>query len=196
MYLPGFAVRDKTAGVNPWQTQSSRIVYRNSWIRVREDQVTRPDGEPGIYGVVEIRPSVGIVAINQDDEIALVGQWRYSVSRYSWEIPRGGSHAGETDMLAVAKRELAEEAGITAEHWRVLGPVDVCNGVADDVQTLFCATGLHACETRLDPEEDIAVMWHPFEEAVRMAMDGRITEVCSVAAILWAARLRNGGEKQ
>ena len=158
---------------------------------MREDQVIRPDGGPGIYGVVEIRPSVGVVAINERDEAVLVGQWRYSVNRYSWEVPRGGSHPGEKDMLAVAKRELAEEAGVMAENWQMLGPVDVCNGVADDVQTLFLATRLSPTERQLDPEEDITVAWHPFPETMNMAMDGRITEVCSVAAILrvaWSRR--------
>jgi 8-oxo-dGTP pyrophosphatase MutT (NUDIX family) len=157
---------------------------------VREDQVIRPDGKPGIYGVVEIRPSVGVVALNERDEIVLVGQSRYSVNRYSWEVPRGGSHKGETDMLAVAQRELAEEAGVLAENWSSLGSVDVCNGVADDVQSLFLATGLNLTGTEHDPEEDITVAWHPFAEAVRMAIDGRITEVCSVAAILKVAWLR------
>ncbi len=176
---------------NPWKTNLSRVVYENPWIRVREDNVTRPDGGPGIYGVVEIRPSIGVVALNDRDEIVLVGQWRYSVNRYSWEVPRGGSHPGESDMLEVAKRELAEEAGLLAGHWEMLGPVDVCNGVADDVQTLFLATALTATEMRLDPEEDITVEWRTFDEAVRMAIDGRITEVCSVAAILRVAWLRN-----
>lgn len=178
--------------VNPWKTKSSRITYENAWIRVREDQVIRPDGGDGIYGVVEIRPSIGVVAIDEHDRVVLVGQWRYSVNRYSWEVPRGGSHPGEKDMLEVAKRELAEEAGLHAAHWEVLGPVDVCNGVADDVQTLFLATGLTGTAMRLDPEEDITVDWQPFQEAVRMAIDGRITEVCSVAAILKVALLRNG----
>lgn len=159
---------------------------------MREDQVIRPDGQPGIYGVVEIRPSICVVAIDSQDRVALVGQWRYSVNRYSWELPRGGSHPGEDDMLEVAKRELAEEAGVRAAHWEILGPVDVCNGVADDVQTLFLATGLTATPTRFDPEEDITVDWLPFNEAIRMAMDGRITEVCSIAAILKVALLRDG----
>jgi len=176
---------------NPWKTLSSRIAYENAWIRVREDQVIRPDGGPGIYGVIEIRPSIGVVAIDERDRVVLVGQWRYSVGRYSWEVPRGGSHPGERDMLEVAKRELAEEAGVRAAHWQELGPVDVCNGVADDVQTLFLATGLTQTNMQLDPEEDITVEWHPFEEAVSMVMDGRITEVCSVAAILKVAMLRN-----
>ena len=176
---------------NPWKTLSSRIAYENAWIRVREDQVIRPDGGPGIYGVIEIRPSIGVVAIDERDRVVLVGQWRYSVSRYSWEVPRGGSHPGERDMLEVAKRELAEEAGVRAANWQELGPVDVCNGVANDVQTLFLATGLTQTNMQLDPEEDITVEWHPFEEAVLMVMDGRITEVCSVAAILKVAMLRN-----
>ena len=176
---------------NPWRTEASKTVYENRWIRVREDQVIRPDGKPGIYGVIEIRPSIGVVAINERDEVALVGQWRYSVNRYSWEIPRGGSHPGERDMLEVAKRELTEEAGVVAECWKNLGPVDVCNGVADDVQTLYLATGLSVTDTRPDPEEDITVEWKPFEEAVRMAIDGRITEVCSIAAILRVACLRS-----
>ena len=150
----------------------------------------RPDGGAGIYGVIEIRPSVGVVAMNERNEVVLVGQWRYAVNRYSWEIPRGGSQPGETDMLQVAQRELAEEAGVRAENWESLGSVDVCNGVTDDVQTLFFATGLSSTQTRLDPEEDISIEWRPFEEAMDMAMDGRITEVCSVAAILKVTCLR------
>ena len=174
----------------PWRTNSSRVVYENPWIRVREDQVTRPDGEAGIYGVIEIRPSIGVVAVNQRDEVVLVGQWRYPHDHYSWEIPRGGSHRGETEMLQVARRELAEEAGVTAANWQRLGAVDCCNGVVDDVQTIYLATGLTSTERRLDPEEDIAVCWKPFDEAVQMCLDGRITEVSSIAAILMAAQLR------
>lgn len=181
---------------NPWKTLASHIAYENRWIRVREDEVVRPDGGPGIYGVVEIRPSVGVVALNDRDEIALVGQWRYAPGHYSWEIPRGGSHPGETDMVAVAQRELAEEAGVAAKCWLPLGAVDVCNGVADDVQSLFLATELSATPMQLDPEEDITVAWKPFDEAVRMAMDGPITEVCSIAAILKVALLRNSGREK
>ena len=177
-------------GQNPWRTKSSAIVYSNPWIRVREDQVVRPDGVDSIYGVVEIRPSIGVVALNEREEIALVGQWRYALNRYSLEVPRGGSDPHETDMLKVAQRELAEEAGVLAEHWEALGYVDVCNGVTDDKQSLFLATGLSQTEMHLDPEEDITLEWHPFRAAVKMAIDGRITEVCSVAAILRVALLR------
>ncbi len=175
---------------NPWTTLSSRTAYQNAWIRVREDEVIRPDGGRGIYGVVEVRPSVGVVALNERDEIALVGQWRYTVNDWSWEIPRGGSHPGETDLLEVAKRELAEEAGVRAEHWQEIGRVDNANGVNKDSQTFFFAKGLSETQRHQDPEEEITVAWKPFGEAVEMAMDGRITEVDSVAAILKVARMR------
>jgi 8-oxo-dGTP pyrophosphatase MutT (NUDIX family) len=175
---------------NPWKTNASRIVYQNPWVRVREDEVIRPDGAPGIYGVIEIRPSVGVVAIDDQDRVALVGQWRYSLNRYSWEIPRGGSDPGEEDMLSVARRELAEEAGLRAADWKFLGTVDNCNGVASDTQFLYVATGLSSTEMNHDPEEDITLAWKPFNEVVQMAMQGGITEVCSIAAILKVAVLR------
>jgi 8-oxo-dGTP pyrophosphatase MutT (NUDIX family) len=169
---------------NPWKTLRSRISYTNNWLRVREDEVLRPDGQPGIYGVVEIRPSVGVLAFNDDREIALVGQWRYTVGRYGWEIVRGGSSEDETDMQAVARRELIEETGFAAAQWSPLGAVDVCNGVTTDVQHLFVARDLTFTGPHQDPVEEIETRWVPFEEAVLMAGDGRITEVCSVAAIL------------
>jgi 8-oxo-dGTP pyrophosphatase MutT (NUDIX family) len=174
---------------NPWKTLASRIVYENPWLRVREDKVIRPDGGEGIYGVVEIRPSVGVVALDSRNQIVLVGQWRYTFDRYTWEIPRGGSAQGETDLLAVAQRELAEETGVAADTWQAIGSVDVCNGVTTDVQHLFLATELRAVEAHQDAVEEIEVRREPLERAVQMVMRGEITEVCSVAAILKVARL-------
>lgn len=176
--------------VNPWITKSSKVVYENPWISVREDQVIRPDGKPGIYGVIDLRPSICVVAINGRDEVVLVGQWRYTVQRYSWEVPRGGSFPDETDILAAAKRELAEETGTIAAKWQTLGAVDICNGVANDVQTIFLATELSDTAQNLDPEEDITINWVPFLDALQMAMDGRITEVCTIAALLKVAVMR------
>ena len=154
---------------------------------MREDHFIRPDGETGIYGVVEIRPSIGVVARNADGDIALIGQYRYTLRRFTWEIPRGGSAEGEADMLAVAKRELREEAGVEAAHWRGIGTVDVCNGVTTDVQHLFLAETLTLVETDPDPEEELTVRWVKMQQAVEMVMSGEITEVCSVAAILKVA---------
>ena len=131
---------------------------------------------------------MGVVVLNEKREIALVGQWRYPLGRYSWEVPRGGSMPDESDVLAVAKRELREETGLEASDWQRLGAVDVNNGVTTDVEQLFLASSLHRGAVHTDPEEEIEVRWVPFEEAVRMVISGEITEVCSVAAILMAAR--------
>lgn len=161
---------------------------------MREDRFVRPDGETGIYGVVEIRPSVGVVALNRDRKIVLVGQYRYTLKRYTWEIPRGGSGVGETDMLAVAKRELREEAGVEAANWRSLGAVDVCNGVTTDVQHFYLAQDLVLTDPEPDPEEEITVRWVGFDKAVLMATEGKITEVCSVAAILKVEVLMLGAQ--
>jgi 8-oxo-dGTP pyrophosphatase MutT (NUDIX family) len=169
---------------NPWKTLTSRTAYENAWLRVREDEVLRPDGKPGIYGVVEIRPSVGVLAFNARGELALVGQWRYTLNRYTWEIVRGGSSAGETDMLAVARRELLEETGFDAAKWESIGSVDVCNGVTTDVQHLFIATELEFVGAHQDPVEEIVTEWRTFERAIEMVLNGEITEVCSVAGIL------------
>ncbi len=174
---------------NPWKTLTSRIAYENRWVRVREDTVVRPDGGEGIYGVVEMRPSVGVVALNAAREVVLVGQWRYPVGRYSWEIPRGGSMPEESDLEAVARRELREETGVEADCWQRLGALDLNNGVTTDVEHLYLATDLRLGENRPDPEEELAVRWLPFEKAVAMVLSGEITEVCSVAALLMTARV-------
>jgi ADP-ribose pyrophosphatase YjhB (NUDIX family) len=133
---------------NPWKTLATRIVYANPWLRLREDTVLRPDGHEGIYGVVEMRPSVGIVALNEADQVALVTRWRYPLGRMSVEIPTGGSEASDPGVLAAAQRELREETGLSARSWRELGFVDNSNGVTTDTAHMFLATGLEAGQTR------------------------------------------------
>jgi 8-oxo-dGTP pyrophosphatase MutT (NUDIX family) len=178
---------------NPWRTLGSTLVYENRWIRVREDRVLRPDRNEGVYGVVEIRPSVGVVAIDGADRIALVGQWRYPHAKYTWEIPRGGAHDGETNMLAVARRELREEAGVEARRWESLGETDVNNGVTTDTEHLFLATDLTLTTPHHDPEERIAIRWLPFEIALEMALDNDFPECCTALAIMKVGLLRSRG---
>jgi len=175
-----------TAGGNPWRTLGTRVIYANPWLRLREDRVIRPDGEEGIYSVVEMRPSVGIVALNEAGEIALVTQWRYTLGRMSAEIPTGGSESSDQSMLAAAKRELREETGLSAACWRELGFIDNSNGTTTDVAHMFLATGLQAGPDDQDAEERIVLSWLPFGRAVEQVLDGSITESVSVAAILKA----------
>jgi len=176
---------------NPWRTLSSRTIYRNGWLSLREDRVIRPDGAEGIYGVVELRPSCGVVAINEDDQIALVGQWRYVHDKYSLEIPTGGSEQGETPLDA-AKRELLEETGLSARDWTALGTIDNSNGVTTDVAHIFLAGNLTAGAPVPQGDEQVEPRWMPFAEVVHSVMEGEITESVSVAAILKVELLRRG----
>ena len=175
-----------TASGNPWRTIGSRIIYANPWLRLREDTVIRPDGREGIYSVVEMNPSVGIVALNRAGEIALVTQWRYTLGRMSAEIPTGGSESCDQDVLAAARRELREETGLSAGNWRELGFIDNSNGTTTDVAHMFLATGLEAGADAQDAAEQIVLSWLPFDQAVEQVLSGSITESVSVAAILKA----------
>lgn len=168
---------------NPWQVISSKQVYDNPWISVREDQVIRPDGEPGIYGVVHFKNiAVGILAI-EDDYIYLVGQYRYPLDLYSWEIPEGGCPEGE-EPLRAAQRELREETGLEARHWRRLGEAYLSNSVADEYAVWFLATGLVPGEQRPEGTEALNVRRLPLREALDMALSGQITDVLSLVAIM------------
>jgi 8-oxo-dGTP pyrophosphatase MutT (NUDIX family) len=172
-------------GGNPWRTVRSTVVYRNPWMTVREDDVIRPDGTDGVYGVVEIPASCGVVAIDDGGRVALVGQWRYVHDRFSLEIPTGGSESGEAPLDA-ARRELREETGLTAGTWTSLGSVDNSNGVTTDVAHMFLATGLTTGVATGDTAEPVELTWVPFGDAVRSVLAGEITESVSVAAILKA----------
>jgi 8-oxo-dGTP pyrophosphatase MutT (NUDIX family) len=169
---------------NPWTLLGSETKYENPWIRVREDKVLRPDGQPGIYGVVEIPPSVAVLALDDRERIVLVGQWRYTRDRFSWEVPLGGAHAHETDMRAVAERELREETGVVAKNWECLGVIQACIGVTTDTQTIYLATGLTPHASEPDPGEVLEVRWMPLVDAARAVVDGEICECASMAAIL------------
>jgi 8-oxo-dGTP pyrophosphatase MutT (NUDIX family) len=176
---------------NPWRTLSSRVVYENAWIKVREDQVIRPDGEPGIYGVVTpTGVATGVIALGDDDQVTLVGQFRYTLSDYSWEIVEGGAQPGEEPMDA-AKRELGEEAGLVASRWRALGgPVHLSNCFTDEAGYLFVAEGLSDVEPDPDGTERLALRTVPLAEALEMVDRGEITDAMSVIGLLRLARER------
>jgi len=177
------------SGSNPWQRLSSRLVYENPWIRVREDQVIAPSGVPGIYGVVEARHAVGVVALTDDRQLFLVGQYRYPTECYSWEIPEGAAEGNETDLEA-AKRELREETGLVAERWEPLGgEIHLSNCFTAERAYLFLAQGLVLGKTNFDQTEAIVQRRVSLADAVAMANNGEITDGLSLIGIHRAARL-------
>jgi len=168
---------------SPWRVRASRVVYVNPWISVREDDVLRPDGQPGIYGVVEFQNyALGIVPVTETGETILVGQWRYPLGLYSWEIPEGGG-ALSRPLLESARRELAEETGIQAGQWTDLGPVHLSNSVTNEVGRVFLAQGLHFGQAHPEGDEALAVRRVPLSEAWQMALDGRITDGLSIVGL-------------
>jgi 8-oxo-dGTP pyrophosphatase MutT (NUDIX family) len=168
---------------NPWRTLSSREVYENPWIRLREDAVVRPDGEEGIYGVVHFKNvAIGILAV-EDDFIYLVGQYRYTLEQYSWEIPEGGCPEDE-DLLGAAQRELAEETGLRAAKWEMMGEAYLSNSVTDERAVWFIATGLTEGAHHPEGTEQLMVRRVPYEQALRMALTGEITDALSLLAIM------------
>jgi 8-oxo-dGTP pyrophosphatase MutT (NUDIX family) len=166
-----------------WHRTSRRVAYENPWVTVFHDDVTRPDGSPGIYGLVHFTNlAAGVVAIDAEDRVALVGQYRYTLDAYSWEIPEGGVPDGE-DPLAGAKRELLEETGVEASEWHELARIALSNSVTDEEAVLYLATGLTHGEADPEPTEALAVRWVPFDDVLAMTFDGRITDAMSVVAI-------------
>jgi 8-oxo-dGTP pyrophosphatase MutT (NUDIX family) len=173
---------------NPWTTLSSQIKYENKWIRVDEHEVINPGGGKGIYGTVHFKnKAIGIVPVDNDGNTWLVGQYRYALNEWSWEIPEGGGPLSE-DVLTSAKRELKEETGLEAKHWNLLMRFHTSNSVTDEEGFIFLASELTIGERKTEETEaDMQVKKLPFAEAYQMVLDGNITDSMSVAGILKAA---------
>lgn len=178
---------------DPYTTTDSRRVYANPWITVTEHDVVLPDGSAGLYGVVHKALALGVVAVDDDDRVVLVGQWRYPLGRYSWELVEGAHEPDEDDTpLGGIQRELAEEAGLAAATWELLTPrpVALSNSVTDEEALLWLATSLSPAVAEPDPAEQLQVARLPFDEAVARAVDGRIDDAMSVLGLLLADRRR------
>lgn len=178
--------------MSPWQTRSTRTVYENPWIRVREDEVVHPDGSDGIYGVIDVRhSSVFVVAVTDDDEVVLVRMARYTMDVETIEVPAGGTD-GEDPLLA-ARRELREEAGLEADSWEELGEVWSLNGVARAPGRMFLARGLRPAPKEHEAAHDMAaegiseVLTVSWPELWTMIGRGEITDGESLAPLLRAA---------
>lgn len=168
---------------NPWIVKGEKAIYDNAWINVTEYDVINPSGGKGIYGKVHFKnTAIGVIALDQEQNIWLVGQYRFVLNEYSWEIPEGGCPDGE-DYLTAAKRELLEETGLVAQNWRQLMKLHLSNSVSDELAFVFLATQLEQKTASPEETEELMVKKMPFEEAVKMVEQGEITDAISVAAI-------------
>lgn len=168
---------------NPWIVKGEKAIYDNAWINVTEYDVINPSGGKGIYGKVHFKnTAIGVIALDQEQNIWLVGQYRFVLNEYSWEIPEGGCPEGE-DYLTAAKRELLEETGLVAQSWRQLMKLHLSNSVTDELAFVFLATQLEQKTASPEDTEELMVKKMPFEEVVKMVEQGEITDAISVAAI-------------
>lgn len=170
---------------NPWKTVQSCAIYENAWIKVREDNVVRPDGKPGIYGVVSPQNyAIGVVPLHEDGTVTLVGQFRYTMNEYSWEIPEGGCPFNEAPIEA-ARRELQEETGLIAAHIEPLsGEVHLSNSISDERGYLFLATNLTQGEATPEGTELIQTRRLPLDDALKMVLSGEINDALSIIGLL------------
>lgn len=174
---------------NPWETIGGKLIYENQWIRLDEYQVINPSGGEGIYGKVSFKGrAVGVLPIDEEGNTWLVGQYRYTLNEYSWEIPMGAVPMDET-YESGALRELREETGLVANKLDFLCKIHTSNSVTDEVGMVYIARELLMEQTEFDETEDITVKKLPFAEALEWVMDGRITDSLSVGGILKYARL-------
>lgn len=169
---------------SPWQIIDSNVAYDNPWIQLLHYNVVNPSGNKGIYGKVHFKNrAIGILAIDDEKNIYLVGQYRFPLDKYSWELPEGGGPLNEPP-LAAAKRELLEETGLKAAHWEELLQLDMSNSVTDETAIIYLASGLTQHQSEPEETEELKVVKQPFIRVYERVMCGEITDSITVAAIL------------
>ncbi len=169
---------------NPWLVKSQKEIYTNTWIALTEFDVVNPSGKKGIYGKVHFKNiAVGVIVLDDNQNTYLVGQYRFPLEAYSWEIPEGGAALG-TDPMEEAKRELKEETGLVADEWELLLKMHLSNSVSDEMALIYLARGLSQHEAAPEETEKLAVKKLPFDDVWKMVDNGLITDSMSVAAIL------------
>ncbi|MBC6427079.1 MAG: NUDIX hydrolase [Ekhidna sp.] len=176
---------------NSWITHATREIYDNPWIRLTEHDVTNPGGGKSLYGKVHFKAfAIGIIPMDENNNTWLVGQHRYPLNEYSWEIPMGGG-ALDLPRLDSAKRELKEETGLSAAYWIELCKIHLSNSVSDEVGYAYLAQDLIQGETEFEETEKLDIRKISFQEVLKMTEKGEITDSLSVAAIYRLARILN-----
>jgi 8-oxo-dGTP pyrophosphatase MutT (NUDIX family) len=181
-------------GGNPWIVKGMTHAFENDWFRIDEHDVIRPDGARGYYGVIRVRRlAVGVLPIDAGGRVHLVGQWRFPLGRYSWEMPEGGAEPGE-DARGCAERELAEETGLRARDWVKVLEMDLSNSLTDERAVIFIATDLSAGDANPDPTEVLDRRKAHFLDVLERVADGRIRDALTVAAVLRAHHMAVTGQ--
>ncbi|MEQ1490054.1 MAG: NUDIX hydrolase [Terricaulis sp.] len=181
-------------GGNPWIVKGMTHAFENDWFGIEEHDVIRPDGAKGYYGVIRVRRlAVGVLPIDAEGCVHLVGQWRFPLARYSWEMPEGGAESGE-NALGCAERELAEETGLRAREWLQVLEMDLSNSLTDEQAVIFIATDLSPGEADPDPTEVLNRRKAHFLEVVERVAGGRIRDSLTVAAVLRAHHMAVTGQ--
>jgi ADP-ribose pyrophosphatase len=169
---------------NPWKINSEREVYDNPWINLTEYQVINPSGNPGIYGKIHYKNrAIGVLPLDDDMNTYLVGQYRFVLNQYSWEMPEGGGPLG-TEPLESAKRELLEETGLKASNWTELQRIHLSNSVGNEFGYLYLARGLEQFEAEPEETEQLVVRKIPFNQVYEMVCNNQITDSMTIAAVL------------
>lgn len=178
------------SGVNPWVTKTTEVAYDNAWIQVSHRDVVTPTGTDGIYGLVHFKNlAIGIIPIDDEDHTWLVGQYRYAVDHYSWEIPAGGGDLNE-DPIEGARRELAEECGLVADNYSLLVHFETSNSVCDEKAFIYVATGLTPCDVAPDDTEVLELRRLPVGEAIDMVLRGEIVDSLTAIGLMRLALRR------
>lgn len=173
----------KSLSDNPWHKINEKVVYDNSWIKVTHSDVITPAGDEGIYGAVHFKNwAIGIIPLDKEFNTWIIGQYRYPINQYSWEIPEGGGPLG-VSKLETAQRELSEECGLKANKWTQIQTFHLSNSVSDEYGEIFLAQGLEEFENHPDPEEELIVKKLPFEELFQMVLKGEITDSISIMGV-------------
>jgi ADP-ribose pyrophosphatase len=171
----------------PWKQKSTRQIYQNPWISLREDIVELPNGRTTIYGVVTCSECVGVLPFLDPNTVLMIKQYRYVAKRVTWEMPTGGMHRGES-REAAAQRELSEEIGYRAEKLTWLSTFHTSKSVVDETAHLFLGEVLVKVELSPDETEFIEVRAFPFEEVLQMVLRSEITDSMTIIGVLQAVR--------
>ncbi|WP_101756802.1 NUDIX hydrolase [Oceanicoccus sp. KOV_DT_Chl] len=187
--------KNSPVAIGPWWRKSSELIYDNPWISLRHEEVITPAGSDGIYGKIHFKNrALGIIPLDENLQTVLVGQYRYALDEYSWEIPMGGGSFDQSPLSA-AQRELQEETGLHGGDWQQLFKLHTSNSVTDEEGYVFLARNLQPGQQALeDTEGDLVLKQLPLKDAVAMVTRGEITDLISIAGLLAVEKLLKSGD--